>query len=225
MSRVMRRVKVSKTTLETLLGSNPNCTLCQSRLDVLRCVAVTSRSGSTPGLDKALRDFRTKAAGNAPAYHVMTNASIDEIVVTPPSNIDELLRIHGIGPAKAEKYGAQILDIVSKYLDSEGSLTELDDITLVCVDCKKEQSRSVAVPQGILNVLSENDISFKEAVLAGLSTVIKDLEGQGSSQQADEGGRGPRKPQRDAPSVGPGAIRYCVIRGDTGECVSPWFTL
>ena len=226
MAGVRRRVPVSRTTLGALLKSDPNCSLCLSPLDPRRCVAVTSSSsGSMPGLDKALRDFRTEAARGAPAYHVMTNRSIEEIIVNLPKDIEELLGIHGIGATKAERYGAQILDIVSNHLDPEGSPADLNDITLVCVDCKQEQSRQVAVPEGILKVLSESEMSFKEAVLTGLSSVISDLEGQGSSQQTDDGGRGPRKPQRAVASVGPGAIRYCVIRGDTGERVSPWFTL
>ena len=173
----MRRTPLDKDERDRLLDRDPRCHLCQVELDSTRCVAVSIGAQPTRGLDKALRTFRSEECGDSPAYIVMTNRSIEEIVESLPDSTEKLFEIHGMGETKVGKYGTQILQIVSEHRTSADSLLTLKDIRLLCVDCRREQNRHVRVPVGILNVLSQNGISFDEAVLKGLSNVIRDLEG------------------------------------------------
>ena len=58
------------------------------------------------------RTTRCKADG-VPAYIVVDNATLDAIAGARPTSLADLGRIKGIGPAKLERYGAEILGIVA----------------------------------------------------------------------------------------------------------------
>jgi ATP-dependent DNA helicase RecQ len=57
---------------------------------------------------RAWRAARAKANGVAP-FMILANKTIDALVEAAPVNRRELLAVHGIGEAKAEAYGAEIL--------------------------------------------------------------------------------------------------------------------
>ena len=48
-----------------------------------------------------------------PAYVVASNATIAAIAERRPSSLRELGRVPGIGPAKLERYGEEILSLVT----------------------------------------------------------------------------------------------------------------
>ncbi len=62
-----------------------------------------------------LKEWRAKLAReyNLPAYIIMHDKTIIEIIENNPSTIEELGRVKGVGPAKLEKYGNDILWILN----------------------------------------------------------------------------------------------------------------
>jgi len=64
----------------------------------------------------ALRGYRLKraAASGVPPYVVASDRTLREIAAERPRTIDELLVIHGIGPARARRYGKGLLEVVAK---------------------------------------------------------------------------------------------------------------
>lgn len=62
----------------------------------------------------ALREWRLQEArkNNVPAYTILGNRTLQEIVLTRPRTTAELLQIHGIGPKKLDQYGQDVLDVV-----------------------------------------------------------------------------------------------------------------
>ncbi len=66
-------------------------------------------------LGDTLRAWRRQQAGllAVPAYVVMTDRSLAEVVAAQPRCEAELLALHGIGPAKVERYGADLLRLVA----------------------------------------------------------------------------------------------------------------
>jgi len=66
-------------------------------------------------LFEALRGRRLELARGqgVPPYVVASDRSLREIAVLRPRSVDDLLQVHGIGEAKAEKYGRVWLDIVA----------------------------------------------------------------------------------------------------------------
>jgi len=57
-----------------------------------------------------LREWRLSRAEGKPAYTVATNRALEEILCHVPTNSDELIEIHGIGPAFCEKHGESLLE-------------------------------------------------------------------------------------------------------------------
>jgi ATP-dependent DNA helicase RecQ len=62
----------------------------------------------------ALRSYRLKRASaqGVPPYVIASDRSLREIAAERPRSIEELLLVHGIGPAKAKRYGKGLLKVV-----------------------------------------------------------------------------------------------------------------
>lgn len=61
-----------------------------------------------------LQEWRRKAAAGKPADTVLSDATLNEIALRQPANEAELSAITGIGPAKLESYGDDILRLLSE---------------------------------------------------------------------------------------------------------------
>jgi DNA helicase-2/ATP-dependent DNA helicase PcrA len=85
-----------------------------------RAAPATAASNADPALASALREWRRERAkaDAVPAYVVFSDATLEAIAVASPSSLDELGRLKGIGPAKLERYGGDILAVVA---DATGS--------------------------------------------------------------------------------------------------------
>jgi DNA helicase-2/ATP-dependent DNA helicase PcrA len=64
--------------------------------------------------DVALREWRTARANadSVPAYVVLSNRQLEGVAAAMPADARELLACDGIGPARMEKYGDEILAVV-----------------------------------------------------------------------------------------------------------------
>ena len=70
---------------------------------------------------KQWRFFMSKER-SVPAYVVLTNRALEELVQKRPCSIEELKDIHGLGPAKISKYGKEILQLLNNSPKEEKSL-------------------------------------------------------------------------------------------------------
>ena len=61
-----------------------------------------------------LRRWRAEKARaeGIPAYAIMTNLQLAETAHRHPASLSALMRIEGFGPAKAEKFGREILELL-----------------------------------------------------------------------------------------------------------------
>jgi DNA helicase II / ATP-dependent DNA helicase PcrA len=82
---------------------------------------VTARPG---GVEEAsvrlfdlLRLFRDRARAGKPAYTVFDDKTLAAIASALPGELDALARVKGVGPAKLEQYGDEVLDLVQAALD------------------------------------------------------------------------------------------------------------
>lgn len=64
-----------------------------------------------------LRSWRTTLAKerDVPAYVVMSDATLKAVALKAPTSARDLLKVPGIGPAKVEQFGEDILGIVTNY--------------------------------------------------------------------------------------------------------------
>lgn len=64
-----------------------------------------------------LRVFREQARAGKPAYTVFDDKTLAAIASALPADLAELARVKGVGPAKLEQYGDDVLDLVQGSLD------------------------------------------------------------------------------------------------------------
>jgi ATP-dependent DNA helicase RecQ len=57
-------------------------------------------------------------AEGIPLFLIASNRTLKEMAASAPKSMAELLQVHGIGPAKIEKYGQDFLDVILKYCDT-----------------------------------------------------------------------------------------------------------
>lgn len=65
----------------------------------------------------ALRAWRAKLAkeSRVPAYVVLPDRSLKALAVDPPRSLADLAGVPGIGPAKLDRYGADLLEVVAAF--------------------------------------------------------------------------------------------------------------
>ncbi len=59
-----------------------------------------------------LRQLRQELCGSKPAYTVFTDATLELIALAAPTTLHGLARVNGVGPAKLEQYGEQVLGVI-----------------------------------------------------------------------------------------------------------------
>ena len=62
----------------------------------------------------ALRDLRNDLRDGKPAYVVFDNKTLAAIARTAPTSRQELARISGVGPAKLERYGEAVVELMRR---------------------------------------------------------------------------------------------------------------
>lgn len=73
------------------------------------------------GLFNLIRDWRSQRCkkDGVPPYILLTNQQVAQIVKTRPQNMTDLMKIEGVGKARADKYGEEILKISRVNLGGE----------------------------------------------------------------------------------------------------------
>jgi len=78
--------------------------------------AAASAPGLTadPDLAERLQEWRLKEARRRriPAFRIFSNKTLEALAAHKPTTREDLLDIHGIGPAKADKFGEELLEIL-----------------------------------------------------------------------------------------------------------------
>jgi len=79
-------------------------------------VAAPASAPADPALVERLRAWRREvsAAAGVPAYVVFHDRTLAEIAGRRPSSLAELGQVPGVGPAKLERYGAQLLGLLEQ---------------------------------------------------------------------------------------------------------------
>ena len=77
-------------------------------------------SQADEALLNALYALRKRLAGkqNLPAFMVLSDSTLREMVVKKPLSLDELLNISGVGEKKAARYGNAFLRVIEDAVES-----------------------------------------------------------------------------------------------------------
>ena len=79
----------------------------------------TKLSINDNNLRTILLQLRKKVAdkNKIPPYTVFQDASINDMTLKYPVNIEEMKNIHGVGESKAKKYGGEFIKVIEDYVD------------------------------------------------------------------------------------------------------------
>ena len=99
-------------------------------------------------LFETLRSWRLNKAREkgVPAFVVLTDVALAGIVALLPTNIEELLSVHGIGQKKMEQYGEELLSIVGS-IEPEFEIGPQNYLA-ICKECESSVKIAVRIPKG-----------------------------------------------------------------------------
>lgn len=85
-------------------------------------------SDSDTGLFNLLREWRSKRSRQegVPPYILFTNKQLAQIIKDAPTSLAALERIEGVGKARIEKYGKDVLDIMGSHVSGPASPQSTD---------------------------------------------------------------------------------------------------
>jgi DNA helicase-2/ATP-dependent DNA helicase PcrA len=61
----------------------------------------------------SLRAYRERVRNGKPAYTVFDDKTLVAIATALPADLDELASVRGVGPAKLEQYGDDVVELAS----------------------------------------------------------------------------------------------------------------
>ncbi|MEO8100398.1 MAG: ATP-dependent DNA helicase RecQ [Acidobacteriota bacterium] len=101
----------------TLEWTRPGKAAKVKRAAAATAAEVVTAAPGTSSLHTALREWRRELAKSTsvPAYVILHDTTIEAICKQRPRNLDKLLEVPGIGEKKAERFGAQILEMIAIY--------------------------------------------------------------------------------------------------------------
>ncbi len=129
--------------------------------------------GADPELYSMLKDLCRQVARskNLPPYVVFQETSLEEMAIQYPVNIQELTKINGVGPGKAQKFGKPFVDMIAKYVE-ENEIERPQD--LVVKSIVNKSGLKVHIIQSIDRKLDLVDVA--EAKGLKIDDIIAELE-------------------------------------------------
>ena len=75
-----------------------------------------------------LKDLRKKISKqkDVPPFVIFQDPSLEDMAIQYPITLDELQNISGVGAGKAQRYGAEFIDIIKKYVEEKEIIRPLD---------------------------------------------------------------------------------------------------
>ena len=129
-----------------------------------------------PELTAILKDLRKKTAKqhNLPPYVIFQDQSIDAMATTYPISMEELVKIPGVGPGKAKRYGDEFIKVIKRYVE-ENDIERPEDLMIRGLPKKSDLKRSIinGIDRRIpLDELAEsNGLEFGE-LLDGIEAIV-----------------------------------------------------
>jgi ATP-dependent DNA helicase RecQ len=135
--------------------------------------APSGGASGDPQLFAMLKDLTKKIAKihNLPPYVIFQEPSLADMSIQYPMTLDELQNIQGVGQGKARRYGKDVVDLISKYVE-ENEIERPDDLVVRTVANKSKLK--VFIIQSIDRKLSFEDIADSKGV--SVKDIITEVE-------------------------------------------------
>lgn len=120
-----------------------------------------------------LKDLRKKIAKqkNLPPFVIFQDPSLEDMAIQYPVNLDELQNITGVGAGKAQRYGKEFVELISKYVEEREIIRAQDMVVKSVVN---KSGMKVFIIQSIDRKMLLNDIA--EAKNLEMNDLLKEIE-------------------------------------------------
>jgi ATP-dependent DNA helicase RecQ len=120
-----------------------------------------------------LKDLRKKISKikNVPPFVIFQDPSLEDMAIQYPVNLDELQNISGVGAGKAQRYGAEFVEVIKKYVEEKEIIRPLDMVVKSVVN---KSGLKVYIIQSIDMKRTLEDIA--EAKGLEMSELISEIE-------------------------------------------------
>jgi ATP-dependent DNA helicase RecQ len=135
--------------------------------------APSGGASGDPQLFAMLKDLTKKIAKRhkLPPYVIFQEPSLADMSIQYPMTLDELINIQGVGQGKARRYGKEVVELISKYVE-ENEIERPDDLVVRMVADKSKLK--IFVIQSIDRKLSFEDIADSKGV--SVKEIITEVE-------------------------------------------------
>lgn len=120
-----------------------------------------------------LKDLTRKIAKrlNMPPYVIFQEQSLVDMTIQYPVNMEELKQIAGVGGGKAEKYGAEFIEIISQYVQDN----EIDrPLNMVVKSVVNKSTQKVYIIQSVDRKITLEDIASSKGLK--MSDLLDEME-------------------------------------------------
>ncbi len=141
-------------------------------------VELSQSQGGTDAVDPQLfamlKDLRKKVAKkhNLPPFVIFQDTSLEDMAIQYPISIEEMQHIAGVGIGKAQRYGKEFAELISKYVE-ENEIERPQDMVVKSVANKSKLK--VDIIQAVDRKVSLEDIAISKGL--EIEEVISELEG------------------------------------------------
>ena len=120
-----------------------------------------------------LKDLRKKIAKqkNLPPFVIFQDPSLEDMAIQYPVNLEELQNIMGVGAGKAQRYGKEFVEIISKYVEEKEIIRPQDMVVKSVVN---KSGMKVFIIQSIDRKMSLPDIADAKGLQ--MSDLLKEIE-------------------------------------------------
>lgn len=175
------RVSLPLSEIQTIIESqNHRCGYCGQGIHAEECLIEKSTTHnrlkeedlSGNELFETLRSWRLNKAREkgVPAFVVLTDVALAGIVALLPTNIEELLSVHGIGQKKMEQYGEELISIVGS-IEPEFEIGPQNYLA-ICKECESSVKIAVRIPKGQKKQLKDSVVPIPDAIRTSIALAL-----------------------------------------------------
>jgi ATP-dependent DNA helicase RecQ len=120
-----------------------------------------------------LKDLRKKIAKqkNLPPFVIFQDPSLEDMAIQYPVSMEELQNIQGVGAGKAQRYGKEFINLISKYVDEKEIIRPQDMVVKSMVN---KSGMKVFIIQSIDRKMSLRDIAENKNL--EMTDLLKEIE-------------------------------------------------
>jgi ATP-dependent DNA helicase RecQ len=110
-----------------------------------------------------LKDLRKTISKeeNLPPFIIFQDPSLEDMCIQYPITMEEMTRVTGVGPGKAQKYGRRFIELIKQYVE-ENEIDRPQDFVLKTV--AKKSANKLFIIQGIDHKISFEDIAIAKGL-------------------------------------------------------------